>query len=99
MSAYYPNISSIRCGEDYGWGRFEGSRCQTALEDRFGDCEDADRDSFTFPVFEYCHPDYDSTDPSEAAYLNNLDVCGTRSVLGLAVIGKSLRGPFHCQKA
>lgn len=63
-----------RCGQDYGWTMFEGSRCN-------GDCSGLDRADYAFPVFEYCHFDYDSTG-------DDVDVCGDRTVTGLAVIGE-----------
>ncbi|CAN0473809.1 unnamed protein product, partial [Laminaria digitata] len=46
-------IDIVECGNNYGWSRFEGSRCQEAQEDRDGDCQGASRNGFTFPFFEY----------------------------------------------
>ncbi|CAM9143199.1 unnamed protein product, partial [Hapterophycus canaliculatus] len=46
-------IDIVECGNNYGWSRFEGSRCQEAQEDRDGPCLGADRSGFTFPTFEY----------------------------------------------
>ncbi|CAN0331815.1 unnamed protein product, partial [Scytosiphon promiscuus] len=50
-------IDIVQCGHNYGWSRFEGSRCQEAMEERDGSCAGASRSDFTFPIFEYCHPD------------------------------------------
>lgn len=82
-----------RCGNDYGWSRFEGSRCQEEQEDRFEDDFDADcpnlpRDGITFPIYEYCHGEYPD-DPMESAHLTGgKDVCGDRYLEGQAVIGE-----------
>lgn len=73
-----------RCGNNYGWSRFEGSRCQEAMEERDGSCLDADRSGFTFPLFEYCHPDYYSSDADEDAYVAGVDICGSRLLTGNA---------------
>ncbi|CAN0441744.1 unnamed protein product [Pylaiella littoralis] len=80
-------IDLVQCGKNYGWSRFEGSRCQQAQEDRDGPCLDADRSNFTFPIFEYCHPDFDSKDPDQADYVDGVDICGDRLITGSAVIG------------
>lgn len=77
-----------RCGNNYGWVRFEGSRCTEYSEDTYGPCADVDRSSFTFPYFEYCHFDYDSSPSSEDEYTGGYDLCGDRSVLGNTVIGE-----------
>lgn len=82
-------LNNRRCGKNYGWSRFEGSRCQEAQEDRDGTCAGASRSGFTFPYFEYCHPDYDSTTGDEADFVGNSDPCGTRQLTGHAVIGAS----------
>lgn len=80
-----------RCGKNYGWSRFEGSRCQEAQEDRDGPCLDASRSGFTFPYFEYCHPDYYS-DEDEYEFTGDEDICGDRLITGHAVIGKNAMG-------
>eukprot|EP00904_Undaria_pinnatifida_P003872 jgi/Undpi1/13486/HiC_scaffold_8.g03145.m1 len=79
-------IDIIECGKNYGWSRFEGSRCQEAQEDRDGPCLDASRSGFTFPYFEYCHPDYYS-DEDEYEFTGDEDICGDRLITGHAVIG------------
>lgn len=56
---------------------FEGSRCN----EEAGDCSGVDRAAYTFPTFEYCHFDYDSTTDEH-------DACGDRAVTGLSVIGE-----------
>lgn len=80
-----------RCGNNYGWSRFEGSRCQEAAEDRLGPCDGVDRSGFTFPIFEYCHPDYDSSVASEDAFTDGVDICAATTLRGNAVIGNSGR--------
>ncbi|CAM9548065.1 unnamed protein product [Ectocarpus sp. 6 AP-2014] len=80
-------IDIVECGNNYGWSRFEGSRCQEAQESRDGPCLDTDRSAFTFPIYEYCHPDYSSDDADEADFVAGVDICGTRMVSGTAVIG------------
>ena len=77
-----------RCGNNYGWARFEGSRCTEFSEDTYGPCADVDRSSFTSPVFEYCHVDYDSSPSSEDEYTGGNDICGDRSIVGNTVIGE-----------
>lgn len=57
------------------------------MESRDGPCLDTDRSAFTFPIFEYCHPDYSSDDADEAGFIAGVDICGTRMVSGTAVIG------------
>ena len=76
-----------RCGNNYGWVRFEGSRCTEYSEDTYGSCVDIDRSGYTFPVFEYCHPDYFSSSSSEDNYTSGIDICGDRNVTGSSVIG------------
>ena len=76
-----------RCGNNYGWVRFEGSRCTEYSEDDYGSCVGADRSGFTFPTFEYCHYDYDSSPSSENDYTGGIDICGDRSVEGNTIIG------------
>ena len=68
--------------------RFEGSRCTEYSEDAYGPCADVDRSDFTFPVFEYCHVDYDSSPSSEDEYTGGNDICGDRSAVGNTVIGE-----------
>lgn len=90
-----------RCGNDYGWSRFEGSRCQSAQEDRFDDsCSDLSRSGLVFPIFEYCHPDYDSSESDEGEYTDGQDICGARTVVGNAVIGEKNPGHLvlYCRK-
>lgn len=71
-----------RCGKDYGWRMFEGSRCNDGYEGYSGDnCAGLDRAAYTFPIFEYCHFDYDSS-------AEEFDACGDRTVTGLSVMGK-----------
>ncbi|CAM9813863.1 unnamed protein product, partial [Laminaria digitata] len=87
-------IDIVECGNNYGWSRFEGSRCQEAQEDRDGDCQGASRNGFTFPFFEYCHPDYFS-EGDEDQFTGNQDICGDRRLTGHAVIGGYVyRGQF-----
>ncbi|CAN0432934.1 unnamed protein product [Ascophyllum nodosum] len=81
------SVYKIECGNNYGWARFEGSRCTEYSEDDYGSCVDADRSGFTFPVFEYCHPDYFSSSSSEDDYTNGIDICGDRNVIGSSVTG------------
>ncbi|CAN0086784.1 unnamed protein product, partial [Laminaria digitata] len=45
-------VNIVKCGYNYGWNAFEGSRCN---EDS---CGDLDRADYVFPTFEYCHFDY-----------------------------------------
>ena len=77
-----------RCGNNYGWVRFEGSRCTEYSQNTYGPCADVDRSGFTFPVFEYCHINYDSSPSSEDVYTGGNDICGDRSVVGNTVIGE-----------
>lgn len=77
----------FRCGNNYGWVRFEGSRCTEFSQDRFGSCDGADRSFYTPPIFEYCHFDY-SYDDSEAVFTGGNNPCGDRFVVGNAVIGE-----------
>ncbi|CAN0530076.1 unnamed protein product, partial [Ectocarpus sp. 12 AP-2014] len=72
----------LQCGNNYGWSRFEGSRCQEAVQDNEFNppCGFVDRSGFTFPLFEYCHPGYDSTDANEQEFTGGADVCGNRVV-------------------
>ncbi|CAM9956915.1 unnamed protein product, partial [Ascophyllum nodosum] len=53
----------------------------------YGACADTDRSGFTFPIFEYCHFDYDSSLSSEDDYTGGNDICGDRSIVGTTVIG------------
>ncbi|CAM9355064.1 unnamed protein product, partial [Choristocarpus tenellus] len=83
-------INLIECGNNYGWRRFEGGRCNEAVEDDFSvPCSAIDRSPYTFPTFQYCHPNYDSSSDSEV-YTGGNDICGDRKVVGSAVIGKSV---------
>lgn len=77
-----------RCGKNYGWSRFEGTRCQKAVEERDGPCAGADRSGFEFPYYEYCHVDYYSDRASEYDALDGIDICGDRLITGHAIIGK-----------
>ncbi|CAM9165509.1 unnamed protein product [Scytosiphon promiscuus] len=82
-------IDIVECGKNYGWSRFEGSRCQEAVEDNEFNppCDGVSRSGFEFPWFEYCHPDYDSSLDSEQEFTNGVNICGERSLLGHSVIG------------
>ncbi|CAN0382047.1 unnamed protein product [Pylaiella littoralis] len=82
-------IDIIECGNNYGWSQFEGSRCQEAVEDveGFSTCQGIDRSGFTFPWFEYCHPDYDSDAAEQAEFTGGVDICAGSQLSGLAVIG------------
>lgn len=80
--------SLFRCDKNYGWGKFEGSRCQEAREDLHGPCDGTDRSNYEFPMYEFCHPGYFSDTPEEQALTDGQDICGTRSVVGNAVIGE-----------
>lgn len=82
------SFAHCRCGNNYGWVRFEGTRCTEFSEDAYGPCSDADRGFMTPPIFEYCHYDYDSSIDSEAVYTGDNDLCGDRTVEGNTVIGK-----------
>lgn len=77
-----------RCGNNYGWGKFEGTRCQVERESFYGTCDGTDRSDYTFPVFEYCHPDYFSNIADEVGNTGGADICGRRVVTGNAVIGE-----------
>ena len=77
-----------RCGNNYGWVRFEGSRCTAYSEDSYGACADADRSGYTFPIFEYCHPNYYPSSSSQDEYMDGVNICGDRSVTGSTVIGE-----------
>lgn len=39
-------------------------------------------------MYEFCHPGYFSDTPEEQALTDGQDICGTRSVVGNAVIGE-----------
>ncbi|CAM9245846.1 unnamed protein product [Sphacelaria rigidula] len=80
------SIYKIECGNNYGWSRFEGSRCTEFSQMRDGSCEGADRSFYTPPIFEYCHFDY-SYDDSDALFTDGNNPCGDRFVVGNAVIG------------
>lgn len=91
-----------RCGNNYGWSIFEGSRCQNNVDNKVPCSEWRDpeaRAPFKFPYFEYCHPGYRSTD---AVNTGDNDLCGDRQITGHAVIGarfcqRSLSGVFWLQ--
>lgn len=78
-----------RCGKNYGWAQFEGSRCQEAIEDDsdFESCNGISRSGFESPWYEYCHDSYDDTDDGEDVYTNGVDICRDRQMIGSAVIG------------
>eukprot|EP00903_Cladosiphon_okamuranus_P020570 g18881.t1 len=80
-------IDIIECGNNYGWSRFQGSRCEEATGGGDGACAGTERSRFTFPVFEYCHPDYDSHTEYELDFTAGVDICGSRTFTGHAVIG------------
>ncbi|CAN0049121.1 unnamed protein product, partial [Ectocarpus sp. 6 AP-2014] len=75
-------INFIECGNNYGWSRFEGSRCQEAVQDNEFNppCDGVDRSGFTYSLFEYCHPDFDSTDADEQEFTGGADTCGNRFI-------------------
>eukprot|EP00903_Cladosiphon_okamuranus_P016929 g15605.t1 len=74
-------VNVVERGNDYGWRMFEGSRCNDGYEDYLGDdCAGLDRARYVFPVFEYCHFDYNSS-------VEEYDACGDRVVTGLSIIG------------
>lgn len=92
------SVYMIECGKNYGWSRFEGSRCQEAVEARLGPCDGVDRSGFEFPIFEYCHPDYDSSLASEDAFTGGVDICAAASIRGNAIIGGHVyRGQFFSE--
>lgn len=53
----------------------------------------ASRSGFTFPYFEYCHPDYFSTG-DELEFTGGEDICGERLITGHAAIGKISTHPL-----
>ena len=77
-----------RCGNNYGWVRFEGSRCTEFSEDDYGPCANADRSGYVFPIFEYCHFDFDSSPSSQEDYTGGNNICGDRGIVGNSVIGE-----------
>lgn len=77
----------FRCGNNYGWSRLEGNRCQDTNEDIFGACLGADRSGFTPPIFEYCHADYVNVVEDDADLVDGVDICGGGLVTGSAVVG------------
>lgn len=86
------NLDVSRCGNFYGWNRWEGDICHRDNEfenAELGSCEDADRSSFQSPFFQYCHNDYDSS-TDDTVYTGGIDICGDRIVKGLAVMGKRI---------
>ncbi|CAM9182128.1 unnamed protein product, partial [Laminaria digitata] len=85
--ALVEEIDIVECGKNYGWSHYEGSRCQSDVQERNGLCKNLDRSEFTFPVFEYCHPDYYSDADGEDEFVGDVDVCGDRLITGHSVIG------------
>lgn len=82
MVSTTPN-DQTRCGNDYGWTMFEGARCNDGYEGYPGDdCAGLDRANYAFPVFQYCHFDYDSS-------AEEFDACGDRSITGLSIMGET----------
>ncbi|CAB1115398.1 unnamed protein product [Ectocarpus sp. CCAP 1310/34] len=80
------SIKKIECGNNYGWRQFEGDRCMQQIEDQFPEtCEFLDRSPFTFPEFNYCHPDFYPVD-HPSYIVSDQSICGDRSVIGTAVI-------------
>ena len=47
---------------------------------------DMDRSAFEFPLYQYCHWDYQSTDP---VFTGGNDICGNREIEGNSVIGET----------
>lgn len=85
--------SLVRCGKNYGWGRFEGDLCVAGNEfdnAELGSCDDADFSSYEPPIFQYCHDSY-QYDGDASPYTKGVDVCGDRSVVGQAVIGETVQ--------
>lgn len=80
-------VPVCRCGQYYGWNRFEGDLCTSENEENLGSCDGADFSSYKSPYFQYCHPSYHSA-ADDSKYTNGVDVCGDRSVTGLAIIGE-----------
>eukprot|EP00752_Nemacystus_decipiens_P013406 g11871.t1 len=80
-------MSIIECGKNYGWSRFEGARCQTAVQNNEFNpsCVGVDRSPFEFPVYQYCHLGYSAL--TALHLVGDVDVCGDRAVEGNAVIG------------
>eukprot|EP00752_Nemacystus_decipiens_P008218 g7348.t1 len=85
------SIDVIECGKNYGWSLFEGSSCYAPNEGLvFGGVpnpacsESMDRSAFEFPVYQYCHWDYQSTNP---VVTGGVDFCGDREIEGNSVIG------------
>ena len=74
--------------------RFEGSRCTEYSEEDYGSCAGTDRSSYTFPAFEYCHYDYDSSPSSQDDNTGGSDICGDRSIVGNTVIGEEATHPL-----
>lgn len=73
-----------RCGKNYGWSNFEGSLCKEWHGD---DCNSVSRSGIEFPMFEYCHPDYDSSAAGQEKFTGGNDFC-PESLTGHAVIGE-----------
>lgn len=94
---YCIRLFFFRCGKNYGWGRFEGSRCQEAVEDLYETpCEGVDRSPYEFPIYEYCHPSYYSDKASEDPFTGGVDICGERKIVGNGAIGGYVyRGDYY----
>lgn len=58
------------------------------MQERNGWCRDLDRSKFTFPIYEYCHPDYYSDADGEDEFVGDVNICGDRLITGHSVIGK-----------
>eukprot|EP00752_Nemacystus_decipiens_P002009 g1929.t1 len=76
-------IDIVECGKNYGWSLLEGNFCHAdSCANLVADVGSAYLDSLEPPYFGYCHPDY----PGDDTY-GGVDVCGDRSLEGLAAIG------------
>lgn len=70
---------------------FEGARCNDGYEGYPGDdCAGLDRANYAFPVFQYCHFDYDSS-------AEEFDACGDRSITGLSIMGETDKQDTSCR--
>lgn len=81
-------------GKNYGWSRFEGSRCQEAVQnnDYNPACKNIDRSGFEFPIFEVCIAARAPTDSGH-------EECGETvfAVRDIAIIVRGNKMPLHQQ--